>query len=112
MCAPNSVSIVPTTSAMDRKYCRGEVAIAGTVRVIGGVKCPVQLVDISTTGFQMECLTYIADSQVLFLSIPNFQPLVATIMWQTDWMYGCKFAHPLHTAVFEHIVRSYPSLET
>lgn len=107
-----SLSTFPTNGIKDRNYCRGEVAIVGTVRAIGGIKCPVKVVDISVAGFRMECLTYMSDSQVIFLTMPNFEPLDAKIMWQTEWMYGCEFARPLHAAVFEHIVRSYPSVET
>ena len=97
---------------MDRKYCRGDVAIIGSVKVMGGLKCPVKVVDLSTTGFRMECLTYLSESQVISLSMPSFQSMAARIMWQTEWMYGCEFAQPLYHAVYDHIVRSYPSLET
>lgn len=98
--------------ANDRKFCRGEVAIVGTVRAVGGIKSPIRVVDISTAGFRMECLTYLSNSQIVFLTMPSFQPMEATIMWQTEWMYGCAFTRPLHAAVYDHIVRSYPSLGT
>ena len=111
MHAIDSHSPVTAKSVRDRKYCRGDVAIAGTIRAIGGIKCTINVVDISMTGFRMECLTYLSDSQVIVLSIPGFQPLRAKIMWQTEWMYGCAFERPLHVAVYEHLVRSYPSLE-
>lgn len=112
MRTPEDQSTANPTINMGRKYCRGDVAISGTIRAIGGVKCPVKVIDISVTGFRMECLTYISDSQAVFLTMPGFQPLEAKIMWQTEWMYGCKFASPLYIAVFEHIVRTYPALKT
>ncbi len=96
----------------DRKCCRGDVAIVGTIRASGGVKCRIKIVDISTTGFRMECLTYLSDNQVISMAMPGFETLQAKIMWQTEWMYGCQFARPLHPAVYEHIVRLHPSLET
>lgn len=112
MRTPENLATVTTTGVNNRNFCRGEVAIVGAVRAIGGIKCPVKVVDISVTGFRMECLTYLAVSQVIFLTMPNFQPLEAKIMWQTEWMYGCEFARPLYGAVFEHIVQCYPSVET
>lgn len=105
-------SSVTANGVKDRKYCRGEVAIVGAVRAVGGVKSSIKVLDISTTGYRMECLTYLSNSQVIFLSMPGFQQMEAKIMWQTEWLYGCEFAQPLYIAVYEHIVRSYPSLET
>ena len=96
----------------DRKCCRGDVAIGGTIRASGGIKCRIKIVDISTTGFRMECLTYLSDNQVISMAMPGFETLQAKIIWQTEWMYGCQFARPLHPAVYEHIVRLHPSLET
>ena len=77
----------------------------------GWRKCTINVVDISTTGFRMECLTYLSDSQVILLTKAGFEPLEARIKWQTEWMYGCEFARPLYIAIYEHIVRSHPSLE-
>ena len=111
MHAVDNLSSVSVGDVKDRKYCRGEVAIVGTIRAIGGIKCTINVVDISTTGFRMECLTYLLDNQVILLTMPGFEPLEARIMWQTEWMYGCEFARPLYIAIYEHIVRSYPSLD-
>ena len=111
MRAVDDFSATTIGEAKDRKYCRGDVAIAGTIRAVGGLKCTINVVDISTTGFRMECLTYLSDSQVILLTIPGFEAMEARIMWQTEWMYGCEFARPLYIAIYEHIVRSHPSLE-
>ena len=111
MHAVDDLSTVTIRNVKHRKYCRGEVAIVGTIRAVGSLKCTIKVVDISTTGFRMECLTYLSDSQVILLTMPGFEPLEARIMWQTEWMYGCEFARPLYIAIYEHIVRSYPSLE-
>ena len=112
MHAVDNLSAVTLRDVKDRKYCRGEVAIVGTIRAIGGIKCTINVVDISATGFRMECLTYLSDNQAILLSMPGFEPLEARIMWQTEWMYGCEFARPLYIAIYEHIVRSHPSLGT
>lgn len=111
MTAAEDIPVDTAKGMKDRKYCRGDVAIVGTIRANGGLKFPIKVVDISTTGFRMEWLTYMAAGQAVFLAMPGFETLEAKIMWQTEWMYGCEFVRPLYVAVYEHIVRSYPSLE-
>ena len=111
MHAVDNLSAVTIRDVKDRKYCRGDVAIVGTIRAVGNLKCTIKVVDISTTGYRMECLTYLSDNQVILLTMPGFEPLQARIVWQTEWMYGCEFARPLYIAIYEHIVRSHPSLE-
>jgi PilZ domain len=94
-----------------REFCRGSVAIAADIRAKGGAKTKVKILDISQTGFRMECLTYISDSQVIFITIPTFQQMEARIAWQTEWMYGCQFVRPLHAAILDHILKVYPALD-
>lgn len=94
----------------DREICRGDVAIAADIRAQGGQRNKVKVVDISQTGFRMECLTFISDRQTIFLTIPSFQQMEARIVWQTEWMYGCEFARPLYIAIYEHIVKTHPAL--
>ena len=94
----------------NRKFCRGDVAIVADIRIIGGSKTKIKVVDISQTGFRMECLTFMSDSQAIFLTIPSFQQMEAQIEWQTEWIYGCRFVRPLYAAIFDHIVKTYPAL--
>lgn len=94
----------------NRRDHRGRVGIVGSIRAIGGKKSPIKIIDISTTGFRIESMTFLLGSQVVFLTMPGFESLEATIMWQTEWVYGCKFGRPLHTTVYEHILRTYPCL--
>jgi hypothetical protein len=94
-----------------RRTCsRENVVISADIRVPGGHKNKVEVVEISQTGFRMECLAHIANGQTIFLTMPNFQQLEARVIWQTEWLYGCQFARPLHVAVFEHITSTYPAL--
>ncbi len=96
---------------LPRRACsRESVAISADIRIPGGYKTKVEVVEISQTGFRMECLAHISESQIIFLTMPNFQQLEARVIWQTEWLYGCQFARPLHVAVFEHITSTYPAL--
>lgn len=107
----NHPSASTESSADNRLSCRGAVAVEASIRAFGGAKHSVKVIDISTTGFRMECWSYIADCQKIFLTMPSFQQLEARIAWQTEWLYGCQFARPLYPAVYDHIVRTHPSLE-
>ena len=94
----------------NRETCRGDVAITADIRAFGGNKTRVKVIDLSQTGFRMESLTLIPDSHAIFLTIPSFAQMEARIIWQTEWLYGCKFVRPLYLAVYEHIVRTHPAL--
>ena len=93
-----------------RAFSRENVVIPADIRIPGGFRTKVEVVEISQTGFRMECLAHISESQIFFLTMPNFQQLEARVIWQTEWLYGCQFARPLHVAVFEHITNTYPAL--
>ena len=108
----DSLSSGAANATNDRRSCRGAVGIAGTIRAVGGSKIRITVVDISATGFRMECSSYTLIDQFIFLTMPGFESLQATIIWQTEWMCGCQFTHPLHPAVYDHIVRTHPALDT
>lgn len=91
-------------------FSRENVVITADIRVSGGHKNKVEVVEISQTGFRMECLAHISESQLIFLTMPSFQQMEARVIWQTEWLYGCQFARPLHVAVFDHIISTYPAL--
>jgi hypothetical protein len=110
MSAPENQSQFGGRTA-SREYCRGEVAIIADIRVAGSNKTKVKVLDISQTGFRMECLSFLSSNQTTFLSIPGFEQLESRIIWQTEWIYGCQFARPLYMPVYEHIVRTFPAIE-
>lgn len=104
-------SIRKSGQDQNRAYCRGSVTIPAEIRAVGSNKYRVQILDLSQTGYRMECLTYLSDGKAVFLTMPSFQQLESRIIWQTEWMYGCQFVRPLHSAVYDHIVRTFPALE-
>ncbi len=93
-----------------RQYVRGDVAIVADIRVPSGGRNKVKVVDLSQTGFRMECLTYIPDDRMVFLTIPGFAQMEARIAWHSEWLYGCEFARPLYPAIYDHIVKAHPAL--
>ncbi|MBN8815376.1 MAG: PilZ domain-containing protein [Sphingomonas sp.] len=67
-------------------------------------KFHVHLVNLSTTGFQAEAHPSLDPGAIVWLTIPGLQGLEATVMWRNRDVVGCKFNHPLHPAVFDHLV--------
>lgn len=91
-----------------REHARACVKIMAAIRVSGGIRNKVRIIDLSRTGFQMECLAFIPNDRPVFMTLPGFVQLECAIIWQSEWHYGCKFVSPLHQAVHDHIVAAYP----
>lgn len=88
---------------------RGDVAVVVDVRVSGGVKTKAHLLDLSETGFRMDCMTVFVADQLFFMTIPTFAQLEARVVWRNQLTYGCEFVRPLHAAIFEHILNAHPA---
>ena len=90
---------------------RGDVAVVVDVRVSGGFKTKARLLDLSQTGFRMDCMTVFAPDQLLFMTIPTFAQLESRIVWRHHLTYGCAFVRPLYGAIFEHILKAHPAFD-
>lgn len=93
-----------------RRYERGDVRIPAEIRESGGGKQRISVLDLSRTGFRMHCVFLIPMDRTVFLTMPGFASMEATIAWHEGDTYGCRFQSPLYEPVFEHIIRSYPAL--
>lgn len=93
-----------------RRFERGSVTIAAEIRESGGGKQRISVIDLSRTGFRMHCIFLIPADRTVYLTLPGFQSMEAHIAWHEDDYYGCQFSHPLHEAIYDHVIRSHPSL--
>jgi hypothetical protein len=93
-----------------REFDRGDVQIDADVREVGGGKHKVKIVDLSRSGFRIFSLTYIKVDKIVYLTIPGFTPLEARIAWHEQDYYGCQFTSQLHIAIYDHVVKRFPSL--
>jgi hypothetical protein len=93
-----------------REYFRGDVQIDADIREVGGGKHKVKIVDLSRSGFRIFSLTYIKIDRIIYLTFPGFTPLEAEIAWHENDHYGCRFTSQLHIAIYDHIMKKYPSL--
>ena len=93
-----------------RQYSRSDVQMTAHIRISGGTKHRVRVVDISRVGLQMECLVSVPTDRPLFLTMPGFAPITCHIAWSDDRHYGCFFEYKLHEAIYDHIVASHPGI--
>jgi hypothetical protein len=93
-----------------REFDRGAVEIYADVREHGGGKLKVHIIDLSQSGFRIRSSTFIRDDRAIFLTIPGYAALAANIMWHDRDLYGCSFVNPLHQAIYDHMIRNFPSL--
>lgn len=94
-----------------REFQRGEVSITASIREHGGGRQQVEVIDLSRAGFRMRTAAFIPHDRVLFVTLPGFSPLEARIAWRKREHYGCAFVQSLHEAIYDHIIRTYPSLK-
>ena len=88
-----------------RSSIRAGVEITAQIREHGYSYFKTRLLDISESGFRIAHPTKFVIGAVVYLKIPGLESLKAQVMWERNFEYGCMFETPLHTAVFEHIVR-------
>lgn len=93
-----------------RQYERGDVQIYADIREQGGGKYKVYIIDLSRSGFRMQSVTHIEVEKVVFLTIPGYAPLVGRIAWHSGELYGCEFKERLHVAIYDHMLKTFPSL--
>lgn len=95
-----------------RQHARGGVQIRAEIRESGqGGKQHISVLDLSQSGFRMNCPFYIPEDRMVFLTMPGFAPMEARIAWHRGHEYGCEFLQQLYPAVYEHILRAFPSLD-
>jgi hypothetical protein len=93
-----------------REFERGAVSIAAEIREAGGGRQRISVIDLSRSGFRMHCIFLILPDRNVFLTMPGFESMEARIAWHEDNYYGCQFKQRLHEAIYEHVIRTYPSL--
>lgn len=87
-----------------RRALRKAVRLTAQLRDRGQTKFAIDVVDLSVTGFRAETSFTLYEGGMVWLTLPGFAALEARVAWRDGHRYGCAFVHPLHPAVFDHIV--------
>ena len=93
-----------------REFERDAVSIRAEIRESGGGKQRISVIDLSRSGFRMNCIFLIPEDRTVFLIMPGFESMEARIAWHEDDYYGCQFKRRLHEAIYDHVIRTYPTL--
>ena len=91
-----------------RRSTRLDVRFGAGLREPGSPKrFPIDILDLSLTGFRCETTFKLFPGNAVFVTIPSLGAIEATVAWADGYIYGCKFDRPLHNAVFDHIARTH-----
>ena len=88
-----------------RRAQRRSVDVKAKMRQAGSTPFDVELVDLSTAGFRTETGVMLSPGSRVWLTLPTFEALEATVAWRDHQHCGCCFSTPLHLAVLDHIVK-------
>ena len=91
-----------------RRSRRWDVQVPLQMRGLGSGPAASIVTDLSPFGCRIESeRPYHVDAR-LNLTLPGLTAIDATVVWCEDRTMGLAFDHPLHEAVADHLVRSYP----
>lgn len=85
---------------------RKPVRLAAVVRRNSSTRYPVDILDLSVSGFRFLAVASVPVGTRVWLAIPGMAGLEATVTWERGGQFGCAFDRPLNTYVFDHIVRN------
>jgi hypothetical protein len=83
---------------------RNKISARIEIRKSGVAKCKADILDISRTGFQLNCALHFNEGEHVFVSLPGMQTLSATAVWHNDFGTGFKFEAPISEYVYDGLV--------
>lgn len=90
----------------DRLTARHNVLIAVKLRRPGESWFTSRISDLSPGGFRLQSFVKLSPGMDISIMLPGFEGRKAKVLWSRQHEAGCAFEHPLHPAIFEHILRT------
>jgi PilZ domain-containing protein len=87
-----------------RKAERRIVNLAARLRDPGASVSEIEVVDLSTDGFQARGAAALEPGASVWLKLAGLEPQNSEVVWVEGDRAGCKFASPLHPATLELVV--------
>jgi hypothetical protein len=87
-----------------RRALRRPVKLKARLRDRGSTRFDIDVLDLSLSGFRAETAYTLHPGTAVWITLPGFAGLEATVAWQTREQVGCAFRQPLHPAVYDHIL--------
>lgn len=69
-----------------------------------GRRYKVRLLDLSRHGVRLSVAHSLRTSDVCWISLPGLQPIPAKVNRASGFEIGCEFDHPLHEAIYDHLL--------
>ena len=95
------------SSKEDRRSTRRVLKLRAELRESGSGRAPVDVIDLSETGFSCESWDAIAIGKAVFLQIESFAPFPARVVWREGNLHGCQFQRSLYPAVVDTIAQRF-----
>lgn len=86
-----------------RRAERLGVAITAGLREHGMTKFEIKVIDLSVSGFRCETSHTLHPGTRIWLTIPGFSAMEATVAWKDRFLYGFTFVQALHPAILQHV---------
>ena len=87
---------------------RWDVAVPLEMRGFGTGLASASVKDLSRFGCRVLCQRPYHPGAFINLTLPGLSALDAVVIWCREREMGLKFEHPLHEAVADHLIRTYP----
>jgi hypothetical protein len=102
----SNLAVAHDLTEEQRIALRKPVRLRAQLRDRSHSRFEIDILDLSMTGFRLHTIFNLPTNTIVWVTLPNLAGLEASVAWrdrQTNF-YGCRFANPLHAAVFDHIV--------
>jgi hypothetical protein len=99
------------SSTEERRANRRALTLRAEVRETGSARLPVDVMDLSETGFSCETWDVIGVGKTVFLQIESFAPFPARVVWRDGNLHGFQFLRPLYPAVVDTIAQRFRFME-
>lgn len=98
-------------SKEDRRANRRALLLRAELRESGSARYPVDVLDLSETGFSCESWDAIGLGKSVFLQIESFAPFPARVVWRDGNLHGFQFTRSLYPAVVDTIAQRFEVTE-
>ncbi len=70
----------------------------------GDISTTAELHDISVFGCRLAVDREFSEGEELHISLGDYEPVVATAIWQRGYEMGCRFLHPIDAQILRSLV--------
>jgi PilZ domain len=88
-----------------RRQARHTVLIGVKLRRPGETWFTSRITDLSESGFRLQSFINLSPGMPIWIMFSGFEGRRATVTWARAHEAGCTFETPLHSAIYDHIMR-------